>query len=207
MSNKFSMKKDFTLMAILLIPVAVAINIIGGQLAVILKIPIYLDAIGTILVAILAGPWVGALTGLISNCINAIFDPAFLPYAAVSIIIGLAAGFLARAAMYTNVVKIVISSIIVAIAATIVAAPITAYMFAGVTGSGSTFITGVLQAAGQNLLEAVLTTQLISDVADKLVSVFICYFILRSMSVRYLSKFSLGTLNVRKQDKDKSVGA
>ena len=58
-------KKDFTLMAILLMPVGVAINIVGGQLVNFLKLPLHLDAIGTILVACIAGPWVGALTGIL----------------------------------------------------------------------------------------------------------------------------------------------
>ena len=45
-------------------PIAIAINIIlGATVANALKIPIYLDSIGTILVAALAGPIAGALTG------------------------------------------------------------------------------------------------------------------------------------------------
>lgn len=196
MKTKNSIKNDFTLMAILLIPVGIAINIIGGQLAVVFKLPVYLDAIGTIMVSILAGPWVGALTGFLSNCINAIFDPVFLPYALVSIAIGLIAGFMARISFFATVGKTIVSGILIALTAAIMSAPITAYMFGGVTGSGSTFITGVLLATGQTLFQSVFTTSIISDTADKLISVFVCYFIIRSMSERYLSKFSLGLLNV-----------
>ena len=39
----------------------------GGVLVTTLRLPLYLDTIGTILVAVLAGPWVGALTGIITN--------------------------------------------------------------------------------------------------------------------------------------------
>ena len=40
----------------MLIPIAIAINIILGQtVAAALKVPIYLDSIGTILVGVLAG--------------------------------------------------------------------------------------------------------------------------------------------------------
>ena len=49
-------------------PIAVAINIIlGATVANALKLPIYLDSIGTILVGALAGPVAGALTGFLSN--------------------------------------------------------------------------------------------------------------------------------------------
>ena len=42
-------KKDFTTMTWVLIPVAIAINIAIGQIVVLLKLPVYLDSIGTVL--------------------------------------------------------------------------------------------------------------------------------------------------------------
>ncbi len=62
-------KQDFTTLSIVMIPVAIAINIAVGQIIYALKIPLYLDSIGTVLVGVLAGPWVGALTGLLANLI------------------------------------------------------------------------------------------------------------------------------------------
>ena len=54
----------------MLIPIAIAINIILGQtVAAALKVPIYLDSIGTILVGVLAGPIAGAATGGLTNLI------------------------------------------------------------------------------------------------------------------------------------------
>lgn len=46
--------ETFSMMVILLIPVAIAINIVGGQMTSILKIPVDLDMIGVILVGALA---------------------------------------------------------------------------------------------------------------------------------------------------------
>ena len=46
--KKHSIKDDFSMMAILTIPVCVAVNFVGGQLASLLKLPMYLDVIGTI---------------------------------------------------------------------------------------------------------------------------------------------------------------
>ena len=62
-------KKDFTTMTWVLIPVAIAINIAVGQIVVLLKLPVFLDSIGTVLVGIICGPWAGALTGALSNTI------------------------------------------------------------------------------------------------------------------------------------------
>ncbi|NLV47950.1 MAG: ECF transporter S component, partial [Clostridiaceae bacterium] len=62
LERKYSIKTDFNMLALLFIPIGVAINFVGGQLASLLKLPVYLDTIGTMLTAILAGPWVGAVT-------------------------------------------------------------------------------------------------------------------------------------------------
>ena len=44
-----SIKKDFNTMTWVLIPVAIAINVVVGQIVLVLKLPVYLDSIGTVL--------------------------------------------------------------------------------------------------------------------------------------------------------------
>ena len=116
MKNKMS-KDNFSLMVILLIPVAIAINIVGGQLTSVLKIPVDLDTIGVILVGLLAGPIPAAVTGVLTNLINGIFDPTLIPYAICAFFIGIAAGLLAKYNMTNKVWKLVISGIVIAIVA------------------------------------------------------------------------------------------
>jgi hypothetical protein len=95
-----SIKKDFTTRTLVLIPVAIAINIAIGTLVVILKLPVYLDSIGTVLVGALAGPWAGALTGALSNLIWGLFTPNIAPFFYVAAVIGLMAGFFARQGVF-----------------------------------------------------------------------------------------------------------
>ena len=73
--KKYSIKEDFSMLALLIIPVGVAVNFVGGQLASILKLPMYLDTIGTIFAAMLCGPWVGAVTGGLTNVVTGIANP------------------------------------------------------------------------------------------------------------------------------------
>ena len=61
--------RDFTTSVLSLMAVAIAINIAVGSIIFALRLPIYLDSIGTVLVGALAGPWAGALTGILSNLI------------------------------------------------------------------------------------------------------------------------------------------
>lgn len=98
-----SIGRQFDTRTIVLMPLAIAINIILGQtVAAALKIPVYLDSIGTILVGVLAGPIPGALTGFLANILwTYVVPPPFqgsaaAAFAIVAAVIGLLAGFFGR---------------------------------------------------------------------------------------------------------------
>jgi hypothetical protein len=98
-----SISSQFDMRTVALMPVAIAINIIlGAAVANALKVPIYLDSIGTILVGALAGPIPGALTGFLANVLwQYVIPPPFqgavaAPFAIVAAVIGLLAGIFAR---------------------------------------------------------------------------------------------------------------
>ena len=91
--------RDFSTSVLVLMPVAIAINIAVGSIVYFLKLPIYMDSIGTVLVGVLAGPWAGALTGLLANLIWSLLPipgggtPLAAFFAPVAAAIGLMAGF------------------------------------------------------------------------------------------------------------------
>ena len=88
--------------ALALIPLAIAINIAGGQLAKTLRLPIYLDSIGTVLTGALLGPWIGLITGILSNGIWTLsgLDQFAWSFAIVAGVIGLMAGFAGRLGVF-----------------------------------------------------------------------------------------------------------
>ena len=91
--------RDLSTSTLALMSVSIAINIAVGAIIVALRLPIYLDSIGTVLVGALAGPWAGALTGLLANLIWSILPvpggagPTIAFFAPVAAVIGLMAGF------------------------------------------------------------------------------------------------------------------
>ena len=192
-------KNDFSLIAILLIPVSIAINIVGFQIAQMLRLPIFLDTIGTILIGLLAGPWVAAITGLLTNLINGIFNPVYLAYIPTAMVIGVAAGYLSKFKMTQGIIKMVVSGIIITLVVTIVSAPITVLVFGGATGNTSSAITAVFLASGQQIWTAVFSSTIITEFIDKILSVVISALIVKGMSSRYLSKFKYGNLYLKKQ--------
>ena len=81
-----------------LIPVALALNIITGQVigTMGLPLPLYMDSIGTVLVGALAGPWAGLVTGVLSSLVWGTFNPTVVPFAAAYAFVGVAAGLLRK---------------------------------------------------------------------------------------------------------------
>jgi len=195
---KRSFKDDFNMMSMLLIPIGVAVNIVGFQIANVLRLPIFLDTIGTILIGVVAGPWVALLAGLITNLINGIFNPTYFPYAITSMAIGVGVGLLSKSGMFKNIPKTIVSGIVITFIAVIVSAPITVLLFGGATGSTSSLLTATLLASGQKIWGAVFASSFIFEIADKIVSALIVYFIVRKMSDRYLSKMNYGSLYMKR---------
>ncbi len=272
-----SITRQFDTRTLVLMPVAMALNIVlGTAVASALKIPIYLDSIGTILVAALAGPLAGALTGLLTNLVwTYLAPPPFsspyaAPFALVAVVIGLLAGTFARwgwlrprrqasgrqlvigaviaigllalmAVLALGVWQvaslggslapssdelaftalgwlamalvvgtgvglvwlllrhrdlaaayIVVAGAITGISAAVVAAPIAASLFGGVTGSGADFVIAAFRQAGADLEQAVLGQSLISDPIDKVVTYFVVYVILGTLALRTVARFPQG---------------
>ena len=84
---------------LVLMPFAIALNIVlGSTVQQVLKLPVYLDSLGTILTGLLAGPVAGLVTGALTDLIWAYALPPPLaaptagPFAITAAVIGLLAG-------------------------------------------------------------------------------------------------------------------
>lgn len=257
----------FSTRVITLMPVAIAINIVlGYTVQTVLKLPIYLDSIGTILVGVLCGPIAGALTGILTNLIwqyaPGIGGGTVGPFAITAGVIGLLAGLWGYLGVYRSrpasgtqllvaaviaaalvilvsipifnnpaytdpniggypdwvysaaIVIAIIAAVVVAafiyvrrdlaglwvavsgvvtgIVAAFVSAPIAAYVFGGVTGSGTDVIVAALRQGGADVLQASLGQGLFSDPIDKTITSFVVFIILANLSARVIARFPYG---------------
>ena len=189
MSTAKSFTKELSTVTLVLIPVAIAINIVIGQIVVLLRLPVFLDSIGTMLVAAVAGPLAGALTGTLSNLIWALLDPLLLPWWPVGLAIGLVTGFCAKAGLFKTWWKVILTGFLVALTAAIVSTPIAVYLYGGITASGSSFITAYLLQTGRDLIPAVLSTNFLVEPVDKITTALLAFAILGGLSQRYLARF------------------
>lgn len=179
--------KNFSMMVILLIPVAIAINVVGGQMTSLLKLPVDLDMIGVILVGALAGSVPAAMTGILTNLINGIFDPTWIPYAFCGMFIGIASGLLSKYNMMNKLWKMLVSGIVIAIVGVVTATPVTVLVF-----GGANIYTAPLLAIGKGIVESVLSVYIITETVGKTISVIVAFLIIKAIPERSLIKYRFG---------------
>jgi len=183
-------KNNFNTQTWVLIPIAIAINIAVGQIVLLLKLPVFLDSIGTVLVAVLCGPWAGALTGTLSNVIWGIaIDPGALPWWPVAAMIGYMAGRMAQWGFFKSWWKVVVTGFVVALTAAIVSTPIAVYLFGGITASGSSFITAYLLQTGQGIWSAVASTSFLTEPVDKITTAMLAFAIIQGLPKRTIGGY------------------
>ena len=74
-----------------LVLVCIGINALGGVIAEMLGLPVYLDCIGTMLAAVLGGYIPGIFVALAGSLINSLFDPDSISYSVLNVFIALIA--------------------------------------------------------------------------------------------------------------------
>ncbi|MGL4108389.1 ECF transporter S component [Clostridium sp. LP20] len=166
------MKKNLT-QKLTLMGICVALNILGAFIALILRIPILLDSIGTIMVAAFLGPTYAVTTGLVSSIISGVtYDIYSLYFAPVQIIVGAIAGILYKKDILKGK-KIFVSVILLSVFSALAGAIIAAFVFDGVTSSASSYIVQMLSAIGISKVVSIFIIQFLMDYADRLISVAI----------------------------------
>ena len=160
------------------VALAIVLNVIGGQIALMLHLPIYLDSIGTIMIAMLYGPVYGMLPpllyGLVMGFTLDIYSLYFMP---VGLMLGLVTGLVSK---YFSLKKwrMIPGAMLITIPGTIVSSVITAVLFGGITSSGSTVIVQILNKAGLGLTASVFIVQILTDYLDRLLSLVVVSYLL-----------------------------
>lgn len=172
---------------------AVVLNLALGQITSALKIPFYMDMVGTVLVAVLCGPWSAMIAGVLSNLLAAfVGNPTMMFFIPVVLAIALFTAFLARRGWFRRISFVVLGGVLQGVVAAIISAPIAAYLFGGVMFSGTDFLVLYFRSVGNSLLESVFFQGLASDPVDKTVTYVIVFLVIRSLPVRLVSRFHGG---------------
>lgn len=152
-------------------------NVVGGQLVLWSSLPLFLDMVGTAVASIVLGPWYGVLVAIATQLTGAAYhsSPIGLPFTAVGIVGALLWGYGTRSwGLGRTPVRFFVLTVMVALACTLVATPITLAVYGGYSAHVATVaFTDQLLHLGDALWTAVLSANLVSSLIDKMISGFI----------------------------------
>jgi energy-coupling factor transport system substrate-specific component len=174
-----------------LIPTCVAINLAMGRVVQELGLPIYLDAVGTILVTALAGAVPGVVAGLLSQGLIALLSGQmmWLAFAPIQLIIVFVADVAAGRAGFRSAGRAALWGVLCGLAGGTVSAVISYILFKGVTATGVTALGAFLRSVGFPLERAVTIASLITDVADKAIAFALVAAVLLALPLRMAARF------------------
>ncbi|AMO90573.1 hypothetical protein AWU68_0263 [Corynebacterium simulans] len=171
---------------IAIIPVALVLNIVVGEIIGSIGVPLYLDAVGTILVAALAGPIAGLATGTLSSVVWGLINPAALPFAAVSAATGYLSGWAISHGAFKKWWRVVASGAVIGIISGMLAAPVAAFVYGGTAGLGTGAVVSLFRELGNSLLASVTLQSFISDPLDKIIVFLIVWATVKALPKRTL---------------------
>ena len=168
------MKKERTsAYKICIVAFAVCINLIGGQIALLLRLPIYLDSIGTVFIASVLGPFYGMLPNVLSGLLLGMtVDIYSLYYAPVGIILGFVTGLVYKK-YQPKKWWILLAAVVITLPSTIVSSCITAFLFGGITSSGSSLIVQLLSRTPLGMVGSCFVVQFLTDYLDRVICLYV----------------------------------
>ena len=155
--------------ALILSSLGIVLNIVLGTIVAAFKIPLlFLDTVGTIFVAVILGPFYGAMSGGLTNIIQGmITNPKNIPFAIVNIVIGLLVGYISRKYKFTYKTAF-ITGFLLAIIAPLIGTPIAVYVYGGLTGGGTDLFVAWLLQSGKSIFTAAFIPRIYGNIVDKI---------------------------------------
>ncbi|NLL79710.1 MAG: ECF transporter S component [Clostridiales bacterium] len=191
MKNLF--KTKFNTACIVLIPTCIGINYLGKLIASTLKLPLWLDCIGTCIGAILGGPLIGAICGAANNLIYGFTtgDNITLIYALTSLGIGLAVGIMARLSFMKKTSGALLTAVVGGLTAVVISTPLNILFWGGTTGNiWGDALFATTQASGFPVWLGSFLDELVVDVPDKVLTLLIVFAIVKFLPNKLVSLYT-----------------
>ena len=182
MNNLF--KTKFDAVTIVLIPACIGINYLGKLFASVLKLPLWLDSIGTCIGGCLGGPLIGAICGAANNLIYGFSagDNITLVYALTSLGIGVAVGIMARLGFMKSFPKAILTACVAGLTAVAISTPLNVIFWGGTTGNvWGDAVFAATQASNMPVLLGSFLDEVVVDVPDKIITILVVYAILKGL--------------------------
>lgn len=195
-------RTKFDVACFVLIPACIGINYLGKLFASLLKLPLWLDSIGTCIGGVLGGPIIGGICGAMNNLIYGftVGDNITLIYALTSLGIGVAAGVMARLGFMKTFPKALLTACVAGGTAVLISTPLNIIFWGGTTGNiWGDALFAATQAAKLPVLLGSFLDELVVDVPDKLLTMILVYIIIKGLPKKLTSIYE-SNLEVERLD-------
>lgn len=187
-------EKLFTLQTALLIVGGIAVNMLGSLIVTRLKLSLYMDSLGTIITSALAGWLPGILVGFFSNVLISLRDNITLYYGILNVFIAIMAAYFARQGIFRRLIPTLGSALAFAFIGGILGSLMTWMLYGLHIGEGISASYAIWLNSHTTL--GAFISQLLADgvidVADKVLTVIIAFFVLKLYSKKSLASLPLG---------------
>lgn len=169
-----------------------AINLVLGGVVKELSLPVFLDTVGTVLVAVLVGFPAGALVGTVSQLLLGLLTGyQYLPFVVIQWLLSLLAAAATNRRGFSSLRRTIAWGVAAGLSCGAASAVISYFLFRGVTGGGVTWVTAALRSVGLPLPVAVAIGSSGTDVLDKTIVIIMVGVLLRALPKRILGRFPL----------------
>lgn len=199
-------KKKLDKMTLLLIPLAVAINMVAYNVIYPVTMVVLGDSIGTILVGAICGPVPGLIVGLLSNLVNVIKNPVMIVMAPLNMGFGIVAGLLARKGIFRKLWKTLLCTPIFGFIGGWLSGSIIFFAMGGdFWGNLASVMIGIpMFNAGFPKYISIAVGSLVFDCIDKIVCLLIVFLVIKALPDRFLVKLPYGKYVTNKKVEETS---
>lgn len=172
-----------------LLAIAVCLNVLGSQIALMLRLPIYMDSIGSVLAGMLMGPLWGMVPSLLSSILTGVTTDVYALYFAPSgMLVGMITGILVRTQLMKKLPKL-LSAFLIATPGIIYSAVICAILFDGVTSSGSMYLVQILAKTPLGMTGSVFAVQFLTEYMDRFFGLCMVIYLLNRLPANMRQKW------------------
>ena len=172
-----------------MVVVAFVVDFLGKYATGSLALPLWLDCLGTLIIAYYYGPVSGAAVGFCTSMAYGIFNLIAFLYSGSSMLVGLIFGIMVRRGYFGTLYGICIITAVLSLVAAATAVPLNIYFFNGYAGHlWYDGIFDMMRELGCSIWTAGVIAELVIDVPDKFLALMVLYGIVRLPALRRLHR-------------------
>ena len=175
------MKRFLSAELVFAITAGVSVNLSIGALVSAIRLPLFLDSIGTIIITCTSGLAQGIAVGVLSVIIGSTYIPTLWAYAGTAIAIAIYTRLMISIGYLHMFWPTVFGGLGLGLVTAVVSAPVTSVVWGGVSLSGSDALTLLFIASGKSISQSVLYAGIGTDPIDKMITSLVAYSIIKRL--------------------------